>query len=314
MGSARLLACGRAGTCINRWARFRISYRSIIIGQYRLFGVDDLVNALGISRSERSEAFMDDPNEVLATATKLLETEPVKNLLSPVTQEVGELLGTVANCVRFYMTGNLEKICTKWARLRQSGRAIDVEEIKKVMPLLPSAAMVTDDELQEKWAILMESTATEKDCLPSFGQTLLQLTAEEVRFLNRLWEIVSEPTGLLPRYIPTAPLSRVTLLTTFDPGIDTGVNSAEREIFKDQFTEAQKANFVRLDRAVLVIDDVVRLGIISKDMTAEPDRFVQFGDRTVPVEGSKTVLRFQYSFTQYGISFMQAVTAKKEQK
>ena len=37
-----------------------------------------------------------------------------------------------------------------------------LEAFKKIMPLLPLASMVSNDELQEKWALLMESTATER--------------------------------------------------------------------------------------------------------------------------------------------------------
>src|SRR5216683_6829015 len=123
---------------------------------------------------------MGDPNNPLSDAIKILVSEPANNLLSPVTKEVGELLGTIANLAGFYMTGNLESIFTKWAKFRRGGRKLDAEEFKKVMPLLQLASMVSDDELQGNWAALMENTAVQGGCLPSFGQTLSQLTAEEV--------------------------------------------------------------------------------------------------------------------------------------
>ena len=65
-------------------------------------------------------------------------------------------------------------------------------------------------------------------------------------------------------------------------------------------------------RDSVVIDDVVRLGIINENQMAEPDRYMQVGERKVQFEGSQTVLRSHYSFSQYGVSFMNAVTAKND--
>ena len=45
--------------------------------------------------------------------------------LHPITKEVGEFLGTVANLTRFYATENLEKIFTKWTKAHRTGYTID---------------------------------------------------------------------------------------------------------------------------------------------------------------------------------------------
>jgi hypothetical protein len=238
---------------------------------------------------------------------RILE-EQANNLLSPTTKEIGGLLGDVANLGRFYMTQNLEKIFKQWAESR-NGRILGGEEFKKVMPLLPLASMVSDHELQERWAALMESTATGDGSLPSFGQTLAQLTSEEVRYLDRLWNVVSAPTDELLIVEPQRrPLSYSTLVMTFDPTINTGVSPAELKVFEDRVTAEQNANYERLGRAALVIDDLVRLAIIVEEHIAEPDRFLSlYGDRKIPFERSQTVLRSQYSFSQYGVFFMRAV-------
>jgi hypothetical protein len=255
---------------------------------------------------------MGNPNNPLSDAIKILDSEPAKNLLSPVTKEVGEFIGTCANLVRFYVTANLESIFTKWARHRNN-RALDAEVVKKVMPLFPLASMVGDDELQEKWAALLESTAMADGSLPSFGQTLSQLTVEEVRYLDRLWVIVLGPADFLSVHEPgKRPLAYLTLIKHFDPDINPGVNPAEFEIFKKQFSEAQTANYERLGQAKLVIEDLIRLGILSEYQVAEPDRYLQLSDRKIQVEGSQTILRSQYSFSYYGVSFMQAVTTKHD--
>jgi hypothetical protein len=246
---------------------------------------------------------MGDPNNPLSYAKEILDSEPGKNLLSPVTKEVGEFLGTIANMARFYATENLEKIFTKWAKCRRSGRTSDVEAFKRVMPLLPLASMVSEDELQEKWAVLMESTATEDSCLPSFGQTLAQLTAEEVRYLDRLWKFVLKPIDdyVSEHRFGREPLSYSNLVQTFNPDINPGINAAEWKILREQFTDEQKANYERLGRALLVIEDLIRLGIIVKDQVAKH-----------PLELRQTKTRSAYSFSEYGVSFMQAVTVKDD--
>jgi|SRR5665213_2362865 len=74
--------------------------------------------------------------------SKALNTEPAKNLLSPVTKEIGDLLGEVANAARFYANDNLQKIFTKRARSRQAeGKTLEAGDFHKIMPLLPMAAM-----------------------------------------------------------------------------------------------------------------------------------------------------------------------------
>ena len=229
---------------------------------------------------------MGTPNDpLLETVGKILDSEPGKNLLSPATKELGELFGTFANLARFYVTDNLESVFTKWAKFR-NGRIIDAETVKKVMPLLPLASMVSEDELQERWAALMESTATKQGCLPSFGQTLSQVSVEEVQYLDRLWKITQSPGR--------AKFGHMQLLHAF-PGIEAGTFYGGGQ--DDQ-----------LDRAKLAVDDLLRLGILDKIEIAEPGRYAEFGGVRVPIEHTGTKLRSEYSFSPYGTSFMQAVT------
>jgi hypothetical protein len=179
------------------------------------------------------------------------------------------------------------------------------------MPLLPLASMVSDEDLQERWAILMETTATGSGSLPSFGQTLSQLTAEAVQYLERLWEAVSKPTNHLSEHrFDREPLSLMTLMQVFDLHMNTGVNPAEQKVFEEDLTDDQKANYERVDHAELVIQDLIRLGILIEDKVPEPDRYLPFGDNNIPFLRSKTTLRAQYSFSQYGVTFMRAVAKR----
>ena len=246
---------------------------------------------------------MRESSDPLSTIEKITNSEIVKNLFGPATKQLGEGLGTIADMARFYMTQNLSRVCTKWSRYRQT--MLNPEQFQRVMPLLPNASMANEDELQEKWAALMESAVTDSHFLPSFGQTLSQLTAEEVRFLDRLWEIVTAPTDLVSIHGPErSPISHNSLISNFDPTINSGVNRAEFEVFKKRMTQEQKENYRRYEHAELVIDDLVRLGLLSAEPVVHPNRFKRSAGTVLP----------KYSLSEYGVAFMQAVTRTNEGK
>jgi hypothetical protein len=136
-----------------------------------------------------------DPNAAAGEIVReALNSELVKDSLRPTAQNFGQIFGLISDIARFYFEDNLPKIFKKWARQRK-GKPLDEEAIRRVLPLLRDAAMQSDDELQERWASLLESVATGANgVLPSFGQTLSQLTPAEARYLDRIWERVSAPT------------------------------------------------------------------------------------------------------------------------
>jgi hypothetical protein len=242
----------------------------------------------------------------LSDALRVLESEPVKNLVSPSTKEVGELLGTVANLARFYATDNLERIFKKWASYRKGG-ALGAAEFRKVMPLLPLASMVSEDQLQEKWAILLESTATDSRCLPSFGPTLSQLTPEEVCYLDRLWKIDATMNLTYRR-----PWSYFELIRVLDPKINQGMNATEYRVFKDRLTEAQEAGYRRLEHARLVVQDLIRLGIIGEKEISETDvGYLEVEGLEIPYPRGENKIRREYYFSEYGDSFMRVVTREE---
>ena len=209
----------------------------------------------------------------LVAIVKALNSELVKNLLGPITKELGLGLGDLGSVVRFYWQRNLLRVFEKWAEA-ESGRTIGVKDFEKITPLLLLAATASDDELQTRWAALLESAVTDTEgFLPSFGRTLSELTAEEAQYLDRLWKIASQPPQYLSEHRPgREPLSYITLVNTFDPGINTGINAAEMEAFSSKMHFDQIANYERLGHAELVIQDLERLGILTHEPVAEPDR------------------------------------------
>jgi hypothetical protein len=187
--------------------------------------------------------------------------------------------------------------------------------------------MQSDDELQDRWAALLESAATaDVGYLPSFGQTLSQLTAEEAKFLDRLWEFVTQPRPNLspppvvqaiypphfaqdqeqPRPTPVLtgmePLEELELINIFDPAIETVVSAWRGMQLKDEFSP-------QLPHARLVIDDLVRLGIIERGPVVDPATGYSLDQDTMLVSG-ETHLYFQYSLTQYGVTFIRTVTKR----
>ena len=63
-----------------------------------------------------------DPTELMGEIVeKALDSEPVRNLLGPLTKNIGLILGQVSDIAHFYTEQNLRSIFTKWAAQRKGG-------------------------------------------------------------------------------------------------------------------------------------------------------------------------------------------------
>jgi hypothetical protein len=128
-------------------------------------------------------------------------TDAGKKLITPVAEQIGLALGDLAGIYHFYQNENLGKIFSKWGQSRKEKPPLTEEEIRKILPLIPLASVQSDDDLQSRWAALLEHTATsESGSLPSFGQTLSQLTSDEAKFIDRLFKFEMKPTPYLPQH------------------------------------------------------------------------------------------------------------------
>ncbi len=227
---------------------------------------------------------MDDPiADGMNAVGKLLNTEPVRNLLAPVTKEVGLVLGSIGSLVRFYCEDNLQKVFTKWAQQR-NGKPLEPSEFIKVIPLLQAASLVSDEELQECWAALLESSVSEpENCVPSFSQTLTLLTPDGARYLNRLHlriaGEVNEPShsGTYHR------------LGNFDEMVG---------IYNSQGDNGG------LSRVHLLLHDLVRLGLIWREREDDTYPMPIIGNHAINVSGFQMV----YYFSDFGLRFVQALT------
>jgi hypothetical protein len=216
-----------------------------------------------------------EPTEI----AKSLDIQVVRNLLGPVTKEAGELLGDIGNIVRFYTQQNLMKVFKRWA-IQRSGKPLYREEFVRAVPLLHAASLQSNEELQEQWAALLESSVTCPDStLPSFGQALSQMTAEESRFLRDIY-------NQSPK-VESRDMRRLI-------GIYQEATLNLDYLDKEKMKSAEQ-------QAFLLVNDLLRLGLI--DWHQEPGgRFRE--------EGLVSHLEDRFSHSTYGAQFLNAVTPK----
>lgn len=252
---------------------------------------------------------MTDPITTVGTAAtaaalaKLLDTEIIKTLLGPVTQQVGLMGGDLAGIVRTYTTFNLAQVLMKLARQRNN-KPLQPAEFIRVIPLLQAASQVSDNDLQECWAALLESSVSEPDgVLPSFGQTLSQLTAEESRFLERLYESAKNNDVLGAHRLGNLDY----VLDLYDPEL--------RLSYGEPSDETASMVRKRVNHANLILTDLVRLGLVASQQVPKEDALTRLGffgareSRSVfDADGGKKVeLETEYRVSEYGVTFIKAV-------
>jgi hypothetical protein len=237
-------------------------------------------------------------NQTIEAAGKIIDSEPGKNLLNPITKEIGLTAGTVGNVFRFYIERNLERIFGKWAEQRHN-RALQPEEFERVVPLLQAASLQTDEELQERWAALLESNVSDPDgVLPSFGRTLSEITAEEARYLERLH---AHATRQFNHHREVGVIEQ--LLELYD-----------RELFQMSYADHERLKG-KLAKAHLLIEDLERLGLITAHSSAkDANKQVRIEGHQVFIPSGKDVkFTRRYSLSEYGVQFLRAVTPENRQ-
>ena len=247
-----------------------------------------------------------DPNTVKDTLT-FLNNEQVKNILSPTTKAIGENLKDFYNAT---IGENMHQVFDRLRERRRGKRPATHEDFKVIIPLLQGASVQSDSTLQDRWANLMDSAIDQTEgYLPSFAQTLSEMSADEAHYLDRLWAFFSQPldinTGL-----PFAmwPVEHWKLVEVYDPNFRINFNHAEYWLYKDKMGDEDKATYAKLNHIELVIQDLIRLGIISRTEKAEAKDHYLPGQTPMPMKGSETILKTEYALTHYGVSFIRAVS------
>jgi hypothetical protein len=250
---------------------------------------------------------------------KVLDSEQAKNLLSPAAAELGAAFAALASVFRFQTEETLKMIFKKWAKQRGPDRPpLTSEEVLRVMPLLRLAATENDEDLQTRWAALLETSVIHpSDVLPSFGHTLSQLSSDSAGYLERVWQFAESPAvQSVRRFAWNVPLALQKMIELYDPGIHTGWNEAEHiRVHMRGDAEALEAfdkNADKMRHAELIVDDIERLGLIAQQYKTVPDRALKLPDGTlIPAGKTFPGLQSKYVLTRYGVAFIKAVTPKK---
>jgi hypothetical protein len=254
-----------------------------------------------------------DPTELAGEIVeKALDSEPVRNLLGPLTQNIGLILGQVSDIARFYTEQNLLSIFTKWAAQRK-GEPLDSEGFKRVLPLLRDASMQSDDELQERWASLLENVVNDaKGILPSFGQTLSQITSAEAHYLDRIWEYVSAPNPYNSgKRQGRDELSYSKLIDIYNPKL-RAPSPAEVRVYRDRMSPEQLAAFDEMTNFELMLHDIERLSLLEKVVkyvSGGVSRY-EIGGELISIPSERSGMMANYALTQYGVNFILAVRPK----
>ena len=198
------------------------------------------------------------------TLSRSLE-KPVESLLGPVTTALGLAFGDVGSVFRFYFSDNLNKVFRKWAEQRK-GKPLDSSDFRRVLPLLQDASLQSNDELQERWAALLENTVESRSTLPSFGRTLSQLTAAEARYVSDLWEAVKQQESVA--HMRLRPGGRFFsfefMMNVFDSQLSRHISTyRERRYLRRPLSREQQEGTDKLDELHLIAQDIERLGIIG---------------------------------------------------
>ena len=247
-----------------------------------------------------------DPNTV-KDALSILNNEQVKNIVFPTTKAIGESLKDLYDAT---IGENMRNVADRFRERRSGKRPTTHEDFKVIIPLLQGASVQSDPTLQDRWANLMDSAIDQTEgYLPSFAQTLSEMSADEAHYLDRLLAFFSQPldinTGL-----PFAmwPVEHWKLVEVYDPKFRINFGHAEYWLHKDKMGDDDKATYAKLNHIELVIQDLIRLGIISRTEKAEAKDHYLLGQTPMPMKGSETALKTEYALTHYGVSFIRAVS------
>jgi hypothetical protein len=120
--------------------------------------------------------------------------ELLRDFLQPTVREAGGWLG---DHLRIYRQLSLFKaLRLAHAKIEASGLSRSPLTVKDAVLLIEGASLEDDDYLTSKWAGLIAGAATGERPLPAFADILRQLTPEEARILDRLYENAPHrPTG-----------------------------------------------------------------------------------------------------------------------
>jgi hypothetical protein len=242
---------------------------------------------------------MQDSLVVGGSTIAFLHTEVAKKLFGPLAEQLGLSLGDVGGIYREFQNRNLAKIFGKVGIAREHKPSITQNEFQRIVPLLQLASVQGEEELQKRWAVLLDSTISDpRGMLPSFGQTLSQINADEAQFLDRLFVAASAITesNMMVGHQP-GEMIYDDLISVYDPALS---RPPSYPFIEGPYVDNRDPELMA--HADLLIDDLVRLGIIG----VRVDAVSSGGDDDL----TDTTTFNWYSVSAYGRQFIKAVSPR----
>jgi hypothetical protein len=235
----------------------------------------------------------DSTKEALAYGAKALEnvTDILNKLAGPLAEEVGLTLGDRA---REYRIKNAVKIFARVKKmLAQAGIQPTSIPPRLFLPAIDAATVEAEETLQERWAALLANASDPErrnTVLPSYVEVLKQLTPEESLVLDRVHDQVTVNGSHQPTIT-----ERGILIGTSETLFQWALPSYSGW----EFEEAWKA-------FVLLIDDLIRLGIISRADNQDDDPFSAYKYSGNVVKLGPPSVTIEYVITPFGHAFLSA--------
>lgn len=225
---------------------------------------------------------MDATGEILKSGALTNATDLLKQLAGPAFEEFGAILG---DKLRVYRIKNLIRTTEKTKRiLQEAGLTANAVPSRLLLPIIETCAVEDDEDIQELWAGLLASASQESsDLSPSFIETLKQVTPDEAKHWNKIYEKLLELNRREPRNSDSIPYSAFTAAWHSPP---TALETFER------LGLIAREYDVKLDSRTwgTPLDDV---GEIKSDVESALD-------------GLQAEIRFQLTFTSYALRFTKA--------
>lgn len=120
--------------------------------------------------------------------------ELVRDFLGPPAAEAGQYLADKVRIYRF--NAAIRALQSAKKKIAESGLDAHPIDLKRLIPMLEGASLEEDDDLVSRWAGLIASAATLGDTLPAFADILRQLSPEEARMLDFMFDNAAQVLGL----------------------------------------------------------------------------------------------------------------------
>jgi len=142
-------------------------------------------------------SIMDGTGDILKSGALTDITDLLKKLAGPAFEELGAILG---DSVRVFRVKNLLRTTERTKRiLEDAGLHPKPVPSRLLLPILDTCSVEDNDDLQERWAGLLASASQETDSLsPSFIETLKQLTPNEAKHCDYIFEELSKSYKRVP--------------------------------------------------------------------------------------------------------------------